>query len=109
MTTKERFLDVIARIHILARQSINESAERWLNIALRYDYIPFPFKERADELLRMQNEIVRFNVSHIITAENLNDAIAVLEFIANTRFPDIILKSVAAEFENEIEWQTVAY
>lgn len=100
MTTQERFLQEIARLHTLARQSINESAERWLNIALRYDYISFPLKERADELLRLRNEIIHFNANHVITEKNVAEASEVADIVANTHFPLFVLQSVAEEFEN---------
>ena len=94
MNNKERLFNESNKFQMIAKESLCVTAEKWLNIAYKLDYISLSFKEKIDALLRKKEEIQRFNVNHSISDQDIMDMIAITEIASNTKFSSRQLDSI---------------
>ncbi len=94
MSNMERLFIESNKFQSIAQQSICATAEKWLNIAFKLDYISLSRKERIDALLKKTEEIQRFHIQHIITDQDIMDMMTITEIAANTKFSRLQLKVV---------------
>ena len=94
MTHTEQFIFATTQFQKIAQQTMGGTAERWLNIAYKLDYISLSCKEKIDALLRKKEEIQRFNVNHSISDQDIMDMIAITEIASNTKFSSRQLNSI---------------
>ena len=94
MNNKERLFNELNKFQMIAKKSICGTAEKWLNIAYKLDYISLSCKEKIDALLRKKEEIQRFNVNHSISNQDIMDMIAITEIASNTKFSSRQLNSI---------------
>ena len=94
MNNEERLFNESNKFQRIAQKSICATAEKWLNIAYKLDYISLSCKEKIDALLRKKEEIQRFNVNHSISEQDIMDMIAITEIASNTKFSSRQLNSI---------------
>ena len=94
MNNEERLFNESNKFQTIAQKSICATAEKWLNIAYKLDYISLSCKEKIDALLRKKEEIQRFNVNHSISDQDIMDMIAITEIASNTKFSSRQLDSI---------------
>lgn len=94
MNNKERLFNESNKFQKIAQESICTTAETWLNIAYKLDYISLSCKEKIDNLLRKRDEILRFHVDHLISDQDITDIMIITEVATNTRFSKSQLKAV---------------
>lgn len=94
MNNQERLFIESNKFQCIAQKSICATAEKWLNIAFKLDYISLHCKERIDTLLKKADEIQRFHIQHIITDQDIVDMVTIAEIAINTRFSPMQLKSI---------------
>ena len=94
MNNKERLFNESNKLQAVAQESICATAEKWLNIAYKLDYISLSCKEKIDALLRKKEEIQRFNVNHSISDQDIMDMITITEIASNTKFSSRQLNSI---------------
>ena len=94
MNNEERLFNESNKFQTIAQKSICATAEKWLNIAHKLDYISLSCKEKIDALLRKKEEIQRFNVNHSISDQDIMDMIAITEIASNTKFSSRQLNSI---------------
>ena len=94
MNNEERLFNESNKFQAIAQKSICATAEKWLNIAYKLDYISLSCKEKIDALLRKKEEIQRFNVNHSISDQDIMDMIAITEIASNTKFSSRQLNSI---------------
>lgn len=94
MNNEERLFNESNKFQTIAQKSICATAEKWLNIAYKLDYISLSCKEKIDALLRKKEEIQRFNVNHSISDQDIMDMIAITEIASNTKFSSRQLNSI---------------
>ena len=94
MNNQERLFIESNKFQRIAQKSICATAEKWLNIAFKLDYISLSCKERIDALLKKKEEIQRFHIQHVITDQDVKDMITITEVAINTRFSPKQLKSI---------------
>jgi hypothetical protein len=94
MNNQERLFYESDKFQSISQKSIGVTAERWLNIAYKLDYISLPCKEKIDALLRKQDEILRFHVKHLISDQDITDMMTITEIAVNTRFSKSQLNAV---------------
>ena len=97
MNNEERLFCELNKLEIIAKESIGATAEKWLNIAYKFDYIPLSCKEKIDNLLRKKDEIERFNVKHSILDNDVEDTIAIVSIASNTRFSKLQLEMICKD------------
>lgn len=94
MDNQERLFVEANKLQDIAQKSICVTAEKWLNIAFKLDYISLTYKERIDALLKKNEEIQRFNVQYIVTDQDVKDIITITEIAANTKISSLQLKAI---------------
>jgi hypothetical protein len=94
MNNQERLFIESNKFQCIAQKSICATAEKWLNIAFKLDYISLHCKERIDTLLKKADEIQRFHIQHVITDQDIMDMMTITEIAINTRFSPMQLKSI---------------
>lgn len=94
MTHTEQFIFATTQFQKIAQQTIGGTAERWLNIAYKLDYISLEFKEKIDVLLKRQNEMQRFALNYSVSNQDVMDMIAITEIASNTKFSSRQLNSI---------------
>ena len=82
----ESFIEVTDKFENLFKQSPYKSAEGWLNIAYKLDYISLSRKEEIDSLLTKKREIEKFNVKHKIRENDILKILDIQELAKNTNF-----------------------
>lgn len=94
MNNQERLFIESNKFQCIAQKSICATAEKWLNIAFKLDYISLSCKEKIDALLKKTEEIQRFHIQHVITDQDIMDMMTITEIALNTRFSSMQLKSI---------------
>lgn len=94
MNNQERLFIESNKFQCIAQKSICATAEKWLNIAFKLDYISLSCKERIDVLLKKKEEIQRFHIQHIITDQDVIDMMRIAEIAGNTKFSESQLNAV---------------
>lgn len=94
MNNQERLFVESNKFQSIAQKSICATAEKWLNIAFKLDYISLSCKEKIDALLKKKEEIQRFHIQHVITDQDVKDMMTIIEVATNTRFSPKQLKSI---------------
>ena len=94
MNNQERLFIESNKFQSIAQKSICATAEKWLNIAFKLDYISLSCKEKIDALLKKKEEIQRFHIQHVITEQDVKDMMTIIEVATNTRFSPKQLKSI---------------
>lgn len=94
MNNQERLFIESNKFQSIAQKSICATAEKWLNIAFKLDYISLSCKERIDVLLKKKEEIQRFHIQHIITDQDVIDMMRIAEIAGNTKFSESQLNAV---------------
>ena len=94
MNNQERLFIESNKFQRIAQKSICATAEKWLNIAFKLDYISLSCKERIDVLLKKKEEIQRFHIQHIITDQDVIDMMRIAEIAGNTKFSESQLKAI---------------
>lgn len=94
MNNQERLLIESNKLQCIAQKSICATAEKWLNIAFKLDYISLSRKEKIDTLLKKKEEIQRFHIQHVITDQDVTDMMTITEIAINTHFSPVQLKSI---------------
>ena len=94
MNNQERLIIESNKLQCISQKSICATAEKWLNIAFKLDYISLSCKEKIDVLLKKKEEIQRFHIQHIITDQDVTEMITITEIATNTRFSPMQLKSI---------------
>lgn len=89
-----RFINESNRFQTIAKQKIDATAEKWLNIAYKLDYISLSCKEKIDNLLKKKDEMQRFHVKHTISEQDIMDMVTITEIASNTRFSQAQLNSI---------------
>ena len=95
MNNEEILFTEINKFRDAAQKNINDTAEKWLNIAYKLDYISLSFKDKIDLLLRKKTETELFNVHYAISDEDISDILTITEIASNTKFSELQLKSIA--------------
>ena len=93
MKIEEKLFNSINEFQHIAQERICDSAEKWLNLAYKFDYISLPCKERIDELLRKTDEVRRFNARHSFSEQDVEDMTIIAEIAAATRFSNCQIES----------------
>ena len=94
MNNQERLFIETNKFQVIAQKSICATAERWLNIAFKLDYISLSCKEKIDELLKKKEEMQQFNIKHSVSEQDIMDMRTITEIATNTRFSPMQLKSI---------------
>ena len=94
MNNEQRLFYESDKFQSILQESFGVTAERWLNVAFKLDYISLSFKEKIDALLKKRDEILRFHVKHLITDQDITDMMTITEIAINTRFSKSQLKAV---------------
>ena len=94
MNNKERLFNESNKFQMIAQESIGVTAEKWLNIAYKLDYISLSCKEHIDALLRTKDEMQRFHIKHSVSEQDVIDVITIAEIAAKTKFSKAQLKAV---------------
>ena len=94
MNCEERFLNESNKFQAIVEKSICATADKWLNIAYKLDYISLSCKEKIDALLKKKDELQRFNIKHSFSEQDVIDMITVSEIAANTKFSQSQLNSI---------------
>ena len=94
MDNQEQFLEAVNDFQIAAQKNNGFTAERWLNVAYKLDYISLHCKENIDALLRKRNEIQHFDAKHRISKQDIKDMVAITKIATNTKFWPIQLSSI---------------
>lgn len=90
----ESFVEVTGKFENMFKQGPYKSAETWLNIAYKLDYISLSLKEEIDSLLTKKREIEKFNVKHKIREKDILTILDIEEMVRNTRFHAVQLKCI---------------
>ena len=94
MNNKERLFNESNKLQAIAQKSICGTAEKWLNIAYKLDYISLSCKEKIDALLRKKDEMQRFHVNYSISNQDVIDMMTITEIASNTKFSSMQLNSI---------------
>lgn len=94
MTYTDQFIFATTQFQKIAQQTIGGTAERWLNIAYKLDYISLDFKEKIDALLKRKDEMQRFNFKQSVSNQDVMDMITITEIASNTKFSPRQLKNI---------------
>lgn len=94
MNNKERLFNESNKFQMIAKKNICGTAEKWLNIAYKLDYISLSCKEKIDALLRKKDEMQRFHANHFISNQDIIDMMTITEIASNTKFSLMQLKSI---------------
>ena len=94
MNNEERLFNESNKFQAIAQESICATAEKWLNIAYKLDYISLSSKEKIDALLKKAEEIQQFHIKHVITDQDVTEMMTITEIATNTRFSPMQLKSI---------------
>ena len=94
MNNEQRLFNESDKIQSISQDSFGVTAERWLNVAFKLDYISLSFKEKIDALLKKRDEILRFHVKHLVSDQDITDMMTITEIAINTRFSKSQLKAV---------------
>ena len=86
MNNEERLFCESNRFQAIAQENICATAEKWLNIAYKLDYISLSCKEKIDVLLRKKDEMQRFNIKYDVSEQDIMDMKTIAEIASNTRF-----------------------
>ena len=93
MTHTEQFIFATTQFQKIAQQTMGGTAERWLNIAYKLDYISLDLKEKIDALLKRKDEMQRFALKQSVSNQDIMDMIMIAEIAAKTKFSKAQLKA----------------
>ena len=93
MKIEEKLFNSINEFQHIAQERICDSAEKWLNLAYKFDYISLSCKEKIDELLKKIEEVRKFNANHTFSEQDVEDMAIIVEIAAATRFPNCQIES----------------
>lgn len=94
MNNEQRLFYESDKFQSISQESFGVTAERWLNVAFKLDYISLSFKEKIDALLKKRDEILRFHVKHLISDQDITDMMTITEIAINTKFSESQLKAI---------------
>lgn len=94
MNNEQRLFYESDKFQSISQESFGVTAERWLNVAFKLDYISLSFKEKIDSLLKKRDEILRFHVKHLISDQDITDMMTITEIAVNTKFSESQLNAV---------------
>lgn len=94
MAHTEQFIFATTQFQKIAQQTIGGTAERWLNIAYKLDYISLDLKEKIDALLKRKDEMQRFALKQSVSNQDIMDMIMIAEIANNTKFSKSQFKAV---------------
>ena len=90
----ESFIEVTDKFENMFKQSPYKSAEDWLNIAYKLDYISLSRTEEIDSLLTKKREIEKVNVKHKVRENDILKILDIREIAKNTDFDKQQLKCI---------------
>ena len=91
MDNEKIFIYETEKFQQTVRDTTKVSAEKWLNIAYKFDYVSLCQKEEIDLLLKKYDGLIRRNTDSAVSAEDIHAMQEIAEIAANTRFTEAML------------------